>query len=433
MQLFQKDRFYFYDGAMGTMLQRHGLPQGQAPDLMCVTHPEVVEAVHRAYLDAGTQILCTNTFGANRRSLAGSGHSVQEVVTAAVQIAKRAAEGRAQVAVDLGPIGELMAPMGSLVFSEAIDIFREMAVAGEQAGADFAAVETMADLAELRAAVLAVREHTKLPVLATMTFEHTGRTYLGTTPESFALTAEGLGVSALGVNCSVGPDALAPIVQRIGKVTSLPLIVKPNAGLPDHETGVYELTPEAFARQMTAFAPLGVRLAGGCCGTDPAYIRALRDAFQGLKPKPQKADELTARVCTASTVVALDGDVMLGTSLLHEHRAAFDEAMAEDDFDAVLELVNDDLDDGADLVCIPTDCGSEKARQALQAMLLELQGFVSAPLAFVSRDAEDLEAALRVFHGKAAVMAADGADLDALTGPIMQYGAIIMGLQPPTE
>lgn len=433
MQLFQKDQFCLYDGAMGTMLQRHGLRQGEAPDLMCLTHPEAVEAVHRAYLDAGSQIICTNTFGANRRNLAGSGHSVQEVVTAAVGIAKRAAAGRARVAVDLGPIGELMAPMGSLTFSDAYEMFREMAVAGEQAGADFAAVETMADLAELRAAVLAVRENTKLPVLATMTFERTGRTYLGTTPESFALVAEGLGVSALGVNCSVGPDALAPIVERLGKVTSLPLIVKPNAGLPDHDTGTYALSPADFARQMTAFAPLGVRLAGGCCGTDPAYIRALRDALEGLQPKPQKPDELTSMACTAATVVELNSDVLLGTSLLGDGRAEFDQALAEDDFDTVLELVNGDLDDGADLVCIPADCGSEEARKALQSILLELQGFITAPLVFVGRDADDLEAALRVFHGKACVMAEDGADLDALAGPIMKYGAIMMGLQAPTE
>lgn len=433
MQLFQKEQFCFYDGAMGTMLQRHGLRQGEAPDLMCLTRPEAVEAVHQAYLDAGSQILCTNTFGANRRNLAGSGHSVQEVVTAAVDIARRAAADRARVAVDLGPIGELMAPLGSLTFADAYEMFREMAVAGEQAGADFAAVETMADLAELRAAVLAVRENTQLPVLATMTFEHTGRTYLGTTPESFALVAEGLGVSALGVNCSVGPDALTPVVQRLGKVTPLPLIVKPNAGLPDHDTGTYALSPADFAQQMTAFAGLGVRLAGGCCGTDPDYIRALCAAFAELRPKQQKCDESVPLACTASTVVPLDDDVMLGTSLLGDHRAEFDQALAEGDFDTVLELVNEDLDDGADLICIPTDCGSDNARQSLQGILLELQGFITVPLAFVSKDAGDLEAALRVFHGKACVMAENGTDLDALAGPVLKYGAIIMGLQPPTE
>lgn len=426
-----RTHFLVYDGAMGTMLQQFGLAPGESPDLFCLTNPDAVEQVHRAYVDAGAQLLCTNTFGANRRNLASSGHTVQEVIGAAVRIARRAADGRAKVALDIGPIGTLMAPMGNLTFDEAYDLFREMAIAGMEAGADLAAIETMADLAEVRAAILAVRENTTLPIFVTMTFEHSGRTYLGTTPESFALTAEALGVSALGVNCSEGPAALLPIVKRMARVTDLPLIVKPNAGLPGHGAS---LTPEEFAADMAAFAAVGVRIIGGCCGTGPDYIRALQKTFAPLHPRPQKP-AMQAMACTAASVQLLDDRMMLGTSLLSESTSTkqFLEALASGDFEAILELIQADLDDGADLICIPIRESDQLEPAALGKMLEELRGFLTCPLVFVGSSAPCLETALRHYHGKACFLADDEADLDTLSDSIIKYGAMILGCQTQAE
>ena len=277
--LFNERKFVFYDGAMGTMLQDSGLGPGERPDILNIIAPAAVENVHRLYVEAGSDIICTNTFGANAHALLGTGYSPGEIVTAAVVIAKRACGGKAKVALDIGPLGLLMAPMGDLEAKEAYRLFLEQAIAGAEAGADFAAVETMSDAMELRAAITAVTENTSLPVLATMTFNKTGVTYMGCTAEVFAETAERSGAAAIGINCSYEPAEMYPTVERIAKVTNLPLIVKPNAGLPNSETGSYSIGPEEFASQMAQYAELGVKIVGGCCGTTPEYIRELRRVF----------------------------------------------------------------------------------------------------------------------------------------------------------
>ena len=272
-------RFVFYDGAMGTMLQKSGLKPGERPDIMNMTNPGAVEDVHRSYVEAGSDIICTNTFGANADALRGTGFSPGEIIRAAVSIAKKASAGKAKVALDIGPVGRLLEPMGELEFDKAYELFCEQAAAGEEAGADFAAIETMSDLAELEAALRAVKENTGLPALATMTFGKTGCTYTGCTPEDFAITAERLGAAAVGLNCSLEPAEMFDTAERIAKASGLPLIVKPNAGLPDSASGLYSLSPEGFARQMAPFASIGAKIVGGCCGTTPAYIRELRNVM----------------------------------------------------------------------------------------------------------------------------------------------------------
>jgi 5-methyltetrahydrofolate--homocysteine methyltransferase len=280
---FPDDRFLFFDGAMGTMLQRGGLKAGENPNVMNMTAPEAVFEVHRQYVEAGSDIIITNTFGSNRRMLAPAGYTTPDVVAAAVGVARRAANGAA-VALDIGPIGDFIEPYGDMTFEEACALFAEQMTAGAAAGADLIAIETMSDLNETRAALLAARENTSLPVFAMMTFNADGRTYMGCTPESFAETAAEFGAAAFGVNCSLGPDTLFPIVEKMSRVSDIPLIVKPNAGLPNALTGRYDLTADMFARQMERFAELNTRVVGGCCGTDPSYIRALRRAFGGKRP-----------------------------------------------------------------------------------------------------------------------------------------------------
>jgi len=282
MQFDSYGKYIFYDGAMGTMLYKYGLKSGDKPDLMNILMPDAVESIHRMYVEAGSDIVCTNTFGSNALNLERTGYSPSEIIAAAVRLAKRACGNSAKVALDIGPTGHVLEPAGELEQKRAYDMFKEMAIAGENAGADFAAIETMSDLEELKVAMSAVRDNTKLPILATMTFEKSGYTFMGCTPESFVEAAESLGAAAVGLNCSLEPMEMLVVAERLAKATKLPLIVKPNAGLPDGVSGEYHTGAEEFAKQMTAFAKIGVRIIGGCCGTTPDYIRALKRSFEKL-------------------------------------------------------------------------------------------------------------------------------------------------------
>jgi len=275
-------KYIFYDGAMGTMLYKNGLKPGEKPDLMNMTAPEAVESVHRMYVEAGSDIICTNTFGANSLNFDGSQYSVEQIVTAAVKIAKKAAGNKTKVSLDIGPTGQLLEPYGDLEYEDAYKIFKEIAIAGESAGADFVSIETMSALDELKAAMKAVSENTKLPMLVTMTFEKNGVTYMGCTVEQFVETAEALGAAALGLNCSLEPMEMLETAKKIAEKTKLPMIVKPNAGLPDGKDGSYHTGAKEFAKQMTEFSKIGARIIGGCCGTTPEYIKELKNAFKDL-------------------------------------------------------------------------------------------------------------------------------------------------------
>jgi len=272
--------YIFLDGAMGTMLQKYGLKAGEKPDLMNITAPGAVESIHRAYIEAGSDIISTNTFGSNADLLKDTNYSVTEIITAAVGTAKKACRGTStKIALDIGPTGQLLEPYGDLEPERAYEMFKEMAVAGEKASVDLAVIETMSDLAELKAAVTAVSDNTKLPVFATMTFDKTGRTFMGCSVDDFVATAESLGVTALGLNCSLEPTEMIETVKRFAELTKLPLIVKPNAGLPDKNDGSYHTGAVEFAKQMHEFKKIGVRIIGGCCGTTPDYIREMKKIF----------------------------------------------------------------------------------------------------------------------------------------------------------
>ncbi|MDR0862232.1 MAG: homocysteine S-methyltransferase family protein [Oscillospiraceae bacterium] len=279
---FADRRFVYFDGAMGTMLQRSGLPKGSRPDVMNILAPQAVADIHRAYRDAGSDILNTNTFGANADALKPTGYTVEQIVAAGVAAAREGGGETALVALDVGPLDALIDPLGDMTEERAYELFREQVVAGERAGADLIAIETMSGLTELSLAIRAARENTALPVFATMTFREDGRTYLGVSAAEFTALAEELGVAALGLNCSLAPDTMLATVTALAASTRLPLIVKPNAGLPNKQ-GEYDLDAEGFARQMLAYARLEtVRVVGGCCGTTPQYITALKSAFERL-------------------------------------------------------------------------------------------------------------------------------------------------------
>ena len=278
-----KNKTIFFDGAMGTMLQDCGLKKGEIPDILNIRNPAAVENVHRMYVEAGSDIICTNTFGSSAKNLQKTEYSPEEIITAAVRLAKSAAKPDTKIALDTGSLGELIEPLGKLKREQAYEMFKQQAIAGEKAGVDLVALETFSDLEEVKLAISAIKENTALPFFVTMTFRSNGKTLMGNTPELLAQTAQEWGAMAVGLNCSQEPSEMAAIVERFIACTRLPIIVKPNAGLPDFETGQYSISAKDFARQMLPFAEMGAKVIGGCCGTTPEYIKAIIAEISDIK------------------------------------------------------------------------------------------------------------------------------------------------------
>ncbi len=424
------DRFLLLDGAMGTQLLEAGLGLGERPELLCFTRPALVEEIHRRYLDAGSGVIYANTFGANAHKLAGCGHTPAEVVSAAVAIARRAAAGTgALVALDVGPIGELLAPLGTLSFDEAYALHRELVEAGAAAGADLVVFETMTDLNEVRAAVLAARECCDLPVFVTMTFEENGRTFTGCTVPAMALTLEGLGVDAMGVNCSLGPREVLPLVRELAEWTSLPLIVKPNAGLPDPETNEYHVTPEEFAADMAQFAALGVTLLGGCCGTGPEFIRQTAARLARLTPAP-RGQRRRHGVCCASRVAELGGVRVIGERINPTGKKRFQRALREHDLNYILTQGIEQQEAGADILDVNVGLPGIDEAAMMTEVVQALQAVVSLPLQIDSSDPRAIEAGLRCCCGKAIVNSVNGKRevLESVLPIVKKYGAAVVGL-----
>ena len=424
-----QNKVVILDGAMGTVLQQRGLPPGGQPELLNLTEPALLRSVYEEYVDAGSQVVYTNTFGANGLKLARTGRSVAEVITAAVKVAKEAVGGRALVALDIGPLGELLEPMGSLPFERAYDLFREMAEAGARAGADLAVIETMTDLAEARAALLAVKEHTDLPAFVTMSFEPRGRTFTGCTVASMARTLEGLGADAIGLNCSLGPDMLAPMLKELCENTRLPVIAKPNAGLPDPVDGHYDMGPEDFAAALAPCLDLGVTLFGGCCGTSPAYIRAVAAALEGKTPAKRHYDAVPF-VCTATEPLRLDGVRVIGERINPTGKKRFQQALLEEDLDYILDVGLQEVDAGADILDVNVGYPGVDEVSMLPRVVKKLQSALDIPLQLDSTNPAALEAGLRVYNGKAAVNSVNGdpAVLERLLPIVKKYGAAVVGL-----
>ncbi|MDO4741541.1 MAG: homocysteine S-methyltransferase family protein, partial [Eubacteriales bacterium] len=340
------------DGAMGTMLQSAGLKLGQRPETLSITDAPIVRRIHRSYVEAGTRLLLANTFCANAHKLAGTGYTVEEVVTASVRTALEACEGTdAKVALDIGPIGELLEPLGTLRFEEAYDLFAQMIRAGVAAGAQAIFFETFSDLSEIRAGVLAAKELCDLPVFASMTFEQSGRTFLGVRAQCAAMALSALGVTAVGVNCSLGPCEVAPILRDMRAVTSLPLILKPNAGLPDPKTGAYHTTPEAFAAACLPLADVGAAYIGGFCGTTPEFIAALRDAF--AQGEAHWAEAQVSGICSSSEVCAFGQGVrVIGERINPTGKKRFQQALREEDMNYIVAQAIEQEEAGAQILDI---------------------------------------------------------------------------------
>lgn len=425
-----QDQITILDGAMGTVLQQRGLPPGGVPELLNLTDPELLASVYRDYIAAGSRIIYANTFGANRLKLARTGHGVAEIVSAAISTAKKAAVGTGTlVALDIGPLGELLEPMGTLSFERAYDLFRELAEAGERAGADLAVIETMTDLYEAKAALLAAKEATNLPVFVTMSFDEGGRTFTGCTVASMAHTLEGLDADAIGLNCSLGPDKLAPLLKELCENTRLPVIAKPNAGLPDPVDGHYDMGPEDFAQALLPCLEAGVSIFGGCCGTSPEYIRQLKLALSGKVPAPRRY--LGGNfVCTPVKPVRLDGVRIIGERVNPTGKKRFQQALLEEDLDYILDVAIQQEEAGADILDVNVGFPGVDEVSMLPRVVKKLQSAVSLPLQLDSSNPDALEAGLRVYNGKAAVNSVNGepAVLERILPIVKKYGASVVGL-----
>ena len=427
-ELLNSREFVFLDGGFGTQLAARLDEMPEVPETVNITHPEIVSAIHRSYIDAGSDIVYTCTFGASRYKIARSGYSVSEIVKAAIANARKAAEGtETLVALDIGPVGCMMEPNGDMTFDEAYDMFTEIVEAGKDA--DLIVCETMTDLYELRAAVLAAKEHSTLPVICTMSFEKSGRTFSGTEASSMALTMSGLGVAALGINCSLGPTDFLPLLETISKWTDLPIIAKANAGLPDPVTGEYSISPEQYADEAVKFIDHGVKLIGGCCGTTPDYIRAIKAAYTSKSYRHQEAGSFSA-VCSAEKTVLIDRPVIIGERINPTGKKKLKEALRSGDLDYILELALKESEEGARILDVNAGVPQVDEKIVIVDIVKKLQGNVSAPLQIDSGDAEAMEAALRVFAGKAIINSVNGteASLSAVLPLAAKYGAAVVGL-----
>ncbi|MBR5288693.1 MAG: homocysteine S-methyltransferase family protein [Clostridia bacterium] len=417
------------DGAMGTMLQKSGLRLGQRPETLCISAPETVLSIHRAYVDAGAQMILSNTFCANAHKLDGTGFAVSEVVRAAVRTAKRACEGsECRVALDIGPIGELLEPLGTLSFDKAYALFREMIAAGCEAGADAIFFETFSDLNELRAGVLAAKESCDLPVFASMTFEASGRTFLGCRADAAAMALTALGVSAVGVNCSLGPVEVTPILASMRKVTDLPLILKPNAGLPDPQTGAYDMTPSAFAAACLKLLDLGAVFVGGCCGTTPEFIRALKDTLGG-KLVSWEGKRLPG-VCSAHQVCAFGGIRVIGERINPTGKKRFAQALKENDLGYIVAQAIEQQDAGAQILDINVGLPGIDEAAMMKKVVTAVSGVCDLPLQIDSSSPHVIEAGLRAAPGKCLINSVNATkeSLDAVLPLAKKYGAAIVGL-----
>ena len=360
------------------------------PEVLNITHPELIESFHRRYIDAGSDIVYANTFGANAYKLQDSGYSVEEIIGAGVKIARKAVEGTdALVALDIGPIGQLLEPAGSMKFDEAYEYYKQQILAGKDA--DVIVFETMTDLYELKAAVLAAKENCDKPILTTMTFERNGRTFTGVSPACAAVTLTGLGVDALGVNCSLGPDELEPVVSEMSKYTNLPLVIKANAGLPDPNSNEYNIMPDKFAECVCSLLKYGVKVIGGCCGTNPDYIAKIKSEVADREYQPQ-TKSVDTTVCSSTTVVKINGPRIIGERINPTGKKLFKQALVENNIDYILTQALSQVQGGAEILDVNVGHPEIDEKKMMVRVLKAIQSVCDVPLQIDSTKPEVIEA-----------------------------------------
>lgn len=424
-------RIIFFDGGLGSLLQERGLKPGELPETWNLTRPEVLYDIHRAYLDAGADIILANTFGANGFKY----DNLEEIVTAAVVNAKKAVadSGRkAYVALDMGPTGKLLKPMGTLDFEECVSIYADVVRYGAKAGADLILIETMSDTYELKAAVLAAKENSNLPVVATVVFDEHHKMLTGATPEVVVALLEGLRVDAIGMNCGLGPKQMKPIFETMARYASIPLVITPNAGLPRSENGktVYDVGPEEFAEDMEEIINMGAWMAGGCCGTTPAHIKALTERCFGITPKPLTDKDYTI-VTSYSTAVELGGrPVIIGERINPTGKSKFKQALRDNNMEYILEEGVKQADSGAHILDVNVGLPEIDEPAMMRRTVYELQSVLPLPLQIDTTDPVAMEQAMRIYNGKPMINSVNGKEeiMHQIFPLVQKYGGTVVGL-----
>ena len=424
-------KLLFFDGGMGTLLQEEGLLPGELPENWNIEKAEIIRNIHRAYFNAGSNILLTNTFGANRIKYHDAPYTLQEVIKAAVENARSVSKD-VVVAFDMGPTGKLLKPMGDLSFEDAYEAFKEAAIYGEQAGADMIHIETMSDTYELKAAVLAAKENTKLPVTATVIFDERGKLLTGGDVPSVVALLEGLRVDALGINCGMGPEQMLPILKEIKKYTSLPIIVKPNAGLPKQKDGntYYDVTPEQFAEALRELVKNGACIIGGCCGTTPEHIRAMVEACKDMDIIEPTYKPNTLVSSYGKTVEIGNAPIIIGERINPTGKSKFKQALKDHDLDYILKEAITQQDKGAHILDVNVGLPDIDEVSMMKEVVTEIQSIVNLPLQIDTVNVKALEEAMRIYNGKPMVNSVSGKQesMDAVFPLIQKYGGVVVGL-----
>lgn len=419
----------FFDGGMGTMLQKRGLAPGGRPELWNIEKPEEIEAVQKSYVEAGADIIKTNTFGANSIKFNGDGELLERIIVKGVEIARRA-NPDGFVALDIGPLGKLLKPMGELSFEEAYEIFSEVVKIGAKTDCDLILIETMTDVYEAKAAVLAAKENSTLPIVTTFAFEANQRLLTGATIETTALIFEGLGVDAIGFNCGLGPREMKPLVEKLLGLTALPVVVNPNAGLPECVDGVttFNVAASEFAGIQKEIIELGCALAGGCCGTTPDHIKAVYDMMKGTKVKERANKAITKASSATKTAVFAKRPLVVGERINPTGNEALTNAIKDGDIDTVIDEVFNQTSYGVDILDVNVAVPGTDEPEIMEKVIYEIQSICNVPLQIDTANAEAMERALRIYNGKAIINSVNGTkeSMDKVFPIAKKYGAAVV-------
>ncbi|WP_125152163.1 homocysteine S-methyltransferase family protein [Clostridium rectalis] len=425
------DNFLILDGAMGSNLQKYSSYSGQIPEILNITNPTVVENLHRSYLKAGSDIITTNTFGANELKLSKYDYSVEEIINSAVKIAKKVSNQNL-IALDIGPIGKLIEPLGELSFNDAYNIYKRQIICGYNSGVDIILIETMCDLYEAKAAILAAKENSKLPIFCTLTLDKNKRTLTGADILTMVNVLQGLGVDALGINCSLTPSDMIPLVDELINYSEIPIIVQPNAGIPklnkNHQS--YDITCENFSSIMKTFAQKGISILGGCCGTTPSHIKALKNALLDIPFKKIKNNHISA-VSSGSKTVILDNNMtVIGERINPTGKDYLKKALINKDIDTIVDEAIEQKESGADILDINVAIPEIDEKSSMLKCIKEIQSSINIPLQIDSSNINIFEDTLRIYNGKPIINSINGQlkVMERIFPLAKKYGACIICL-----
>ncbi len=430
-----KNNIVYLDGGMGTLLQAQGLTPGEHPEKWNVSHPDIITDIHKNYFNSGSNVVCTNTFGAN--SLKFNDTELEEIIKSAICNAKKAKElanGTHEkfIALDLGPTGKLLKPLGDLDFEDAVNIFSKTVKLGVKYGVDLVLIETMNDSYETKAALLAVKENCELPVLVSNAYNEDGKLMTGATPSAMVALLEGMGATAIGANCSLGPKQLTKVAEELLENASVPVILKPNAGLPEVKNGKtkFNVTPEEFAEDVTKLLKKGLRVVGGCCGTTPDYIKALTEKSKDLKPIETQNKNLTVVSSYTKAVKFLNSPILIGERINPTGKKRFKQALIENDISYILNEGVSQQEKGVHILDVNVGLPDIDEVTMLKNTVCELQAVIDLPLQIDTADVSAMENALRIYNGKALINSVNGKkeSMKAIFPLVKKYGGVVVAL-----